>query len=172
MPPQPAGVWQVVYSGLEWKTSQGEDAFRRAIYTFWRRSVPYPSMTTFDSPVREICVSRRIRTNTPLQALVTLNDTVYLMAARGLACKMMSGNGNTADEQLKAGYKLATLREPAAANLAVLKNLYTKSLTYYKERPEEIELITGEAESADIHLAALTVVSNAILNLDEVITKE
>jgi hypothetical protein len=172
MPPQPAGVWQVVYSGLEWKTSQGEDAFRRAIYTFWRRSVPYPSMTTFDSPVREICVSRRIRTNTPLQALVTLNDTVYLMAARGLACKMMSGNGNTADEQLKAGYKLATLREPAGANLAVLKNLYTKSLTYYKERPEEIELITGEAESTDIHLAALTVVSNAILNLDEVITKE
>ncbi len=71
MPPQPEGVWQIVYSGRQWKTSEGEDAFRRGLYTFWRRSTPYPSMISFDSPVREICVSRRIRTNTPLQALVT-----------------------------------------------------------------------------------------------------
>jgi cytochrome c1 len=171
MPPQPAGVWQVVYSGMQWKTSQGEDAFRRGIYTFWRRSVPYPSMVTFDSPVREICVSRRIRTNTPLQALVTLNDTVYIVAARGLASQMLSGN-NTVDEQLKTGYKLATLREPGAAKLEILKDLYTKSVAYYKEKPEQIAEITGEEKSTDTQLAALTVVSNAILNLDEVITKE
>ncbi|MDQ3395729.1 MAG: DUF1553 domain-containing protein, partial [Bacteroidota bacterium] len=68
MPPQPEGVWQVVYSGLEWKTSEGEDKYRRALYTFWRRTSPYPSMTTFDSPSREFCVPRRFNTNTPLQA--------------------------------------------------------------------------------------------------------
>jgi hypothetical protein len=172
MPPQPAGVWQVVYSGLEWKTSPGEDAFRRGIYTFWRRSVPYPSMVTFDSPVREICVSRRIRTNTPLQALVTLNDTVYTIAARGLASKMISGKSSNLDEQLKQGYKLATFREPAAANLEILKDLYRKSVVYYQNKPAEIAAITGDTKSTDTHLAALTIVSNAILNLDEVLTKE
>jgi hypothetical protein len=171
MPPQPAGVWQVVYSGLEWKTSEGEDAFRRGIYTFWRRSVPYPSMVTFDSPVREICVSRRIRTNTPLQALVTLNDTVYLIAARGLASRMLSDKSSL-DDQLKVGYKLAALREPVDVKLQILKDLYRKSIAYYQEKPEEIADITGEQKSTNAHLAALTVVSNAILNLDEVITKE
>ncbi|WP_378410420.1 DUF1553 domain-containing protein [Rhodocytophaga aerolata] len=173
MPPQPAGVWQVVYSGLQWKNSEGEDAFRRGIYTFWRRSVPYPSMITFDSPVREICVSRRIRTNTPLQALVTLNDTVYIVAARGLASRMSSTKDEaTIEDQLKTGYKLATLREPTAAKLAILKQLYTNSLSYYKEKPEEVGAILGEEQSTNTQLAALTVVSNAILNLDEVITKE
>lgn len=171
MPPQPAGVWQVVYSGMEWKTSQGEDAFRRGIYTFWRRSVPYPSMVTFDSPVREICVSRRIRTNSPLQALVTLNDTVYIVAARGLACRMMSGNRNL-EEQLKTGYKLAALRDPSAKKLQILNDLYNQSTLYYKENPEQIADITGEEKSLNTHLAALTIVSNAILNLDEIITKE
>jgi hypothetical protein len=157
---------------MEWKTSEGEDAFRRGIYTFWRRSVPYPSMVTFDAPVREICVSRRIRTNTPLQALVTLNDSVYTIAARGLACKMMSGKSSNLDEQLRLGYKLATLHDPAAAKLEILKELYKKSAAYYQSKPEEIAEITGEAKSNDTHLAALTIVSNAILNLDEVLTKE
>jgi hypothetical protein len=172
MPPQPEGVWQVVYSGLQWKTSEGEDAFRRGLYTFWRRSVPYPSMVTFDSPVREICVSRRIRTNTPLQALVTLNDTVYTIAARGLACQMVTHGGNTLENQLKTGYKLATLKEPSAAKLGILKDLYTKSVAYYKNKPEETEAILGEKNPADTHMAALTIVGNAILNLDEVVTKE
>lgn len=172
MPPQPEGVWQIVYSGRQWKTSEGEDAFRRGVYTFWRRSTPYPSMVSFDSPVREICVSRRIRTNTPLQALVTLNDTVYIMAARGLAQRMMKESDEKLENQLKTGYKLATLREPSAAKLNILKDLYSKSEAYYKAKPEEVIHMAGNNEKPDKHMASLTVVANAILNLDEVITKE
>jgi hypothetical protein len=172
MPPQPEGVWQVVYSGLKWETSPGEDAFRRGLYTFWRRSVPYPSMVSFDSPVREICVSRRIRTNTPLQALVTLNDTVYILAARGLAQQMIKQGGDNLENQLKAGYKLATLREPNAAKLNILKDLYTKSEAYYQAKPDETFQITGNKKMPEKHLASLIVVANTILNLDEVITKE
>jgi hypothetical protein len=79
MPPQPDGIWNVVYSNHKWETMP-EDKYRRGLYTFWRRTTPYPSMVSFDSPSREFCVSRRIRTNTPLQALITLNDPVYLEA--------------------------------------------------------------------------------------------
>ena len=89
MPPQPEGVWQVIRNVLRWEESKGEDRYRRALYTFWRRSSPYPSFISFDSPSRELCVSRRINTNTPLQALTTLNDTVYVEAARALGQLMM-----------------------------------------------------------------------------------
>ena len=78
MPPQPDGLWQMVYSGDQWKTSPGEDKYRRGLYTFWRRSMPHPIMTTFDAPSREFCVLRRYRSNTPLQALDTLNDPVFI----------------------------------------------------------------------------------------------
>ena len=84
MPPQPEGIWNVVYSNHKWETKP-EDKYRRGLYTFWRRTTPYPSMTSFDSPSREFCVSRRIRTNTPLQALVTLNDPVYLETSMSFA---------------------------------------------------------------------------------------
>ena len=82
MPVQPDGIWQSPYDGESWKQSTGEDLHRRALYTYWKRTAPYPSMVTFDSPSREFCQLRRLRTNTPLQALVTLNDPVYVEAAR------------------------------------------------------------------------------------------
>src|SRR5690606_28966627 len=84
-PHQPEGIWQTVYNGQSWKESEGEDAHRRGIYTFLKRTSPYPSFITFDAASREVCLSRRIVTNTPLQALVTLNDPVYLEAAYYLA---------------------------------------------------------------------------------------
>lgn len=188
MPPQPDGVWQVVYSGDQWKTSDGEDAFRRGIYTFWRRSVPYPSMVTFDAAGREICVSRRIRTNTPLQALVTLNDTVYITAARGLAARMHKVGGNT-ESQLSAGYRLALFKQIKPATLKVLNELYQKADTYYQQKPEEAAKMLGEKKSDSRkimqpvstqsstaaetrHQACLTVVANAIMNLDEFVMKE
>ncbi len=87
MPPQPPGVWQVVYSGDAWKTSEGEDKYRRGLYTFWRRTSPYPSMMAFDATSREICTVRRIRTNTPLAALVTLNDPAFVEAAQELRAR-------------------------------------------------------------------------------------
>lgn len=175
MPIQPEGVWKVVYSGRKWETSPGEDAWRRALYTFWRRSSPYPSLLTFDAAGREICVSRRIRTNTPLQALVTLNDTVYLQAARGLAQKMQQAGGDPA-RQIAAGYRAALLRPLPAAKLKVLNTLYQQADTYYQRNPQQLSLFLGPETStsnpAPRQLAALTLVANAILNLDEFVMKE
>ena len=88
MPEQPDGVWQVVYSGETWNTEENQDKYRRAVYTYWKRTTPYPSMVAFDNPSREFCVSRRIRTNTPLQALVTLNDPVFIEMANAMAERM------------------------------------------------------------------------------------
>ena len=95
MPWQPEGIWQVVYSSKQWKTSPGADRYRRALYTLWRRTSPYPSMTTFDAPSGETCTVRRIRTNTPLQALVTLNDPTLMEAAQHLAARTGTGPGTT-----------------------------------------------------------------------------
>ncbi len=176
MPPQPEGVWQVVYSGSQWKTSAGEDAWRRGIYTFWRRSVAYPSMMTFDASAREVCVSRRIRTNTPLQALVTLNDTVFVRAAQGLAEKMLNAGGETLENQLKKGYELTLFKPISAQKLSILKDLFQKTEKYYTEKPDEIAKILGDkklkSSPQNKQKAALTVVANAILNLDEVVMKE
>ncbi|MBC7923392.1 MAG: DUF1553 domain-containing protein [Ferruginibacter sp.] len=175
MPPQPDGVWQVVYSGMEWKNSGGEDAYRRAMYTFWRRSSPYPSLMTFDAAGREVCVSRRIRTNTPLQALVTLNDTVYLTAARGLASRMQQA-GSRLEDQLKRGYQLATFKAPKPPVLRVLTDLYQQADQYYRENPAEVPKFLVDPKSARQpdrrQRAALTVVANAIMNLDEFVMKE
>ena len=85
MPPQPEGVWRTVYSNAEWKTAEGPDRYRRGIYTYWRRTSPYPSFLMFDAPSREFCAARRVATNTPLQALVTLNDPVYVECSAALA---------------------------------------------------------------------------------------
>jgi hypothetical protein len=175
MPLQPEGVWQVVYSGMKWETSAGEDAFRRAVYTFWRRSSPYPSLMTFDAAGREVCVSRRIRTNTPLQALVTLNDTVYLLAAQGLARKMQQAGG-VPEKQIAAGYRSALFRQPAAPKLKLLTTLYRQADAYYRQNPQQLVLFLGKETStknpAPRQLAALTLVANAILNLDEFVMKE
>jgi hypothetical protein len=175
MPLQPEGVWQVVYSGMKWETSPGEDAFRRAVYTFWRRSSPYPSLLTFDAAGREICVSRRIRTNTPLQALVTLNDTVYLLAAQGLARKMQQVAG-APEKQIAAGYQSALFRQPAAPKLQVLTTLYRQADTYYRQNPQQLIAFLGKETCAQNpaprQLAAFTLVANAILNLDEFVMKE
>ncbi len=168
MPPQPDGLWQTVYSGLEWKTSKGEDRYRRALYTFWRRTNPYPSMIAFDSPSREVCVARRINTNTPLQALVTLNDPVYVEAARGLAERVLQNTPDNTEEQLRTGYRLAMFRDISPEKLAELKNLYRDTKKHFDEHPKAAEELTGKK---DLQLATLTIVSSAIMNLDEFITK-
>jgi hypothetical protein len=145
MPPQPDGIWKNPYNGQQWVTAEGEDRYRRAIYTYARRTGPYPSMLTFDAPSREFCVSRRIRTNTPLQALVTLNDPAYWEAAEGLARRMEAAADSPA-AQAAFGYELALGRPPSDATRATL---------------------TALAEDAP-----LPVVANTILNLDAFLTKE
>jgi len=175
MPMQPEGVWKVVYSNMKWETSPGEDAFRRAIYTFWRRSSPYPSLLTFDAAGREICVSRRVRTNTPLQALVTLNDTVYLMAAKGLAKKMqLAADGP--EQQIAAGYESALFRPIPAKKLKLLTAFYQQADAYYGQNARQVSQFLGQETGSKTknprQLAALTLVANAILNLDEFVMKE
>ncbi|WKN42386.1 DUF1553 domain-containing protein [Tunicatimonas pelagia] len=167
MPPQPEGVWQIVYSGLAWETSEGEDKHRRALYTYWRRTSPYPSMIAFDGPSREFCVTRRIDTNTPLQALVTLNDPVFVEAAQSLA-KQMQQAGEATQDQLRFGYRQAIANSLETTKLEQLEKLYAEAQQYYQDNPDEVVKMAGKE---DAELAALAVVANAILNLDEFVTK-
>ena len=167
MPPQPDGLWQQVYIDFKWETSQGEDRYRRALYTFMRRSNPYPSFITFDAATREFCLSRRIRTNTPLQALVTLNDPVYMEAALGLA-KFMNAAADDTGQQISAGYYQAIKSSISDDKLAALAKLYKETLPYYENNKEEARKVAG---SHDPELAALTIVASALINLDEFLTK-
>ena len=172
MPYQPDGIWRAPYSSDKWVMSEGEDRYRRGIYTYWRRSAPYPSMVTFDSPSREFCVSRRISTNTPLQALVTLNDPAYFEAARALAEKMKKAEGSQLKGQIRLGFRRALARDPKPEELEVLTSLFEEVYTEYEDRGlEVVDAATAESESAEPESEALTVVANALLNLDEFITK-
>jgi hypothetical protein len=148
MPPQPDGIWNNPYNGAQWTVSEGEDRYRRAVYTYWRRTAPYPSMVTFDSPSREFCVSRRIQTNTPLQALVTLNDPVFWEASQALGGRMAEVDADRRG-QLAAGYRWTTGRQADAETLDALGALL------------------AQAGGDRLDLAA-----NVILNLDEVLTRE
>jgi hypothetical protein len=165
MPPQPVGLWKSAYSGAKWVTATGEDRYRRGIYTYIKRTAPYPAMTTFDAPSREICTVRRVTTNTPLQALVTLNDETFVEMARSLAGKMRAA-GKTPDEQIAHGLQRALVRPAKPEEVAVLKNLYEARLEDYAAHPDEATKLAG-----DPVLAALTAVGNVILNLDEFLTK-
>lgn len=170
MPYQPAGVWNSVYSGEYWTESTGEDKYRRSVYTYIKRTSLYPGMMMFDGSTREVCVSRRIRTNTPLQALVTLNDSSFVVAARNFASRMI-GKEQTPQEQIKAGYKMLLIRELPKQKLDVLYNLYQTALKEYDVNADAVFKLTADKSKAP-HLAAMTVVANAMLNLDEVLTKE
>ncbi len=171
MPPQPEGIWLSPYNGEKWLPSEGEDRYRRALYTYWKRTAPYPSMTTFDAPSREFCQSRRIRTNTPLQALVTLNDPVYLEAAQKLAYTMQK-RGKTPEQQLKEGYRLLTHQPMESQNLMVLEKVYRNALAGYQKNPAEMDTLLRYSDTKTPELAALTVSANVLLNLDRVVTKE
>jgi len=177
MPYQPDGIWNTPYSNMAWKLSDKEDKYRRALYTYWRRSTPYPSMITFDGANRDICLARRIRTNTPLQALVTLNDPVYLECAKSLAKKMES-SGGTIDEQITKAYELTMCKNITDKKLGILKKLYANTLTAYQKSKKEAELLLNICPDDNIKpknipdLAAKTLVASTLLNLDEFIMKE
>lgn len=166
MPPQPDGIWDVVYSGAKWETATGEDRHRRALYTFTRRTTGYPSALTFDSPSREVCQTRRIKTNTPLQALVTLNDPVYVECAVALTARMRREAGDDVRKQIQHGYELVSGRASAKSDIRVLEELYNTALSRYTAQPELAKKLTGTPADA-----ALALVANALLNLDASLTK-
>ncbi len=198
-PPQPSlGLKAAFGSATDWKTSDGADRYRRGLYTMWRRSSPYPSMATFDAPNREVCEIRRGRTNTPLQALVTLNDPVYVEAAIRLAGRMM-GESDTAEDRVRAGFRRTVIRDPSAEELDRLVRLYESARERFRDDPERAAALTsvcetlpfpepsaevapadgargerdaaGDAPEIRVELAAWSLVANVLLNLDELFLK-
>lgn len=177
MPYQPEGVWQVVYSGSQWKTSPGEDAYRRGLYTFWRRTAPYPSMVTFDAPSREVCEVKRVRTNTPLQALVTLNDPAYIEAAQGLARRVLQFSATSLQAQIDYAFRSVLARPPKPQESKELAGLIALEAERYRNAPDAAAALAGTGQHSDstemdaAMLAAWTVAANVLLNLDETLTK-
>ena len=177
MPPQPDGIWQSTYNTTKWETSKGEDRYRRGLYTFIKRTTPYPAMTTFDAPSRELCTVRRINTNTPLQALVTLNDPAFVEAAQALARRMVKEGGSKLEDRLAKGLELALVRPARPNEIAVLTKLYENRRSHYASHADEASKFAtdpiGPVPSGmdATELAALTAVGNVILNLDEFITR-
>jgi hypothetical protein len=161
---------------LDWKTSAGEDKFRRGIYVNWRRSNPYPSMAIFDAPNRFVCNVRRTPTNTPLQALVTMNDPVYVEAAQALARRMVKA-GESPREKIARGFRLCLTRRPKPTETQRLLALYEHARTRYAADANAAKAMATDpigplpAGSDAVELASWTVVGNVLLNLDEVFLK-
>lgn len=176
-PPQPElGLKAAFGSATDWKTSQGEDRYRRGIYTTWRRSSPYPSMAQFDAPNREVCTVRRIRTNTPLQALVTMNDPVYVETAQALARRLIASSGS-AEQRIRNAFRWTLIREPDVNELDRLGLLLDRALSQYTADIEAARTMATDPlgplpdEADPVEHAAWTVVCNVLLNLDEVFMK-
>jgi hypothetical protein len=176
-PPQPAGEWEIVYSNETWIESAGADRYRRAIYTYWRRTSPYPSMVTFDGVSREFCVPRRIRTNTPLQALVTLNDPVYVEAAQALARRIVNEGGASDASRANFGLRLCLAREGDPEEIAMIVNLVESECTRFASQITEARALAGIEDATELtddaaaQLAAWTIAANVLLNLDEFLTR-
>lgn len=173
MPHQPDGIWNTPYNNDKWVISEGNEKYRRTIYTYMKRSAPFPVMETFDVATRDVCSARRIRTNTPLQALVTLNDEGYIEAAKYFAQRIQTETTGSVKTKIAAGYSMALNKTIEIEKLAILENLYNTSLQDFQQNPAAAKTMTaGLAIKEDIEVtAAMTVVANAILNLDEFMMK-
>jgi hypothetical protein len=177
-PYQPAGLVKELTGTEDYTPDQGENLYRRSLYTFWKRTVAPPSMMTFDAAARETCVVRETRTNTPLQALTLMNDVTYVEAARVLAQRIMTEGGTSPGERITLAFRLALSRPPSETERKILLAGYEHHLANYRKDPHgALKLLRfGESprkEKLDVsELAAYTAVTGLILNLDEVITKE
>jgi hypothetical protein len=177
-PPQPDGIWTMIYSSDKWVESTGEDRYRRGLYTFWRRTAPYPTFVGFDATSREVTCTRRARTNTPLQALTTLNDPQFVEAAVALGARMMREGGATDAERAAYGLRLCTAREATASEVDRLVALVREERQARADDAAEARKFVSAApdsvrEGLDAReLAAWSVVGNVLLNLDEVIVRE
>ncbi len=176
-PPQPnLGLTAAFGSSTDWQTSTGADRYRRGIYTTWRRSNPYPSMATFDATNREVCTLRRNQTNTPLQALVTMNDPVYVEAAQALARTMLQQDG-AVEEQIADGFQRCLLRDPSQAELLALVALFNDMQQELAAQPDNATKLATDPLGAlpegmdPIRAASMTVVCNVLLNVDEMFLK-
>ncbi len=184
LPYQPSGLWEELmaradgdnFTAQKYVQDRGQKLYRRSMYTFVKRTSAHPNMTTFDAPDRQVCTVRRPRTNTPLQALVLLNDPTYVEAARKLAERAMLA-ATDEPRRLAHAFRLATGRLPKVAETELLLKLYRQELSSYRSNLSNAGRLLGVGESPSVggldpaELAAWTIVSSAILNLDETITK-
>jgi hypothetical protein len=177
-PYQPRGLWDNKVGGayLTYEVSVGEDAYRRGIYTVMKRTVPYPSFTTFDTSARTACTIRRSRSNTPLQALTLLNDPVYVEAAKALARRLVTGQPEAnKEDRIRYAFRLCLARSPKVEEIAPLVRLFDEEAATYKTDPEAAKSLIGDfavPPGTDIPgFVGWCAVASALLNLDEVITK-
>jgi mono/diheme cytochrome c family protein len=177
-PPIPASVGDTVYGGFSWPESAGEDRYRRGMYTFWKRSLPFPSMLAFDAPTAEGGCPRRLRSNTPLQALTTLNEKTFVEAAQAMALRVLKEGGNDDHSRVTYAFRLCTGRTPTDRELKSLLTFWQEQYDYFEARSSaalSVAVPDLKKIPADVNLhkaAAWAMVSRAILNLDETITKE
>ncbi len=177
-PPQPAGATALAYGMTPWPTSQGPSRYRRGLYTYLKRTAPYASFITFDAPTSETTCPRRERSNTPLQALTLLNDTVFVEAAQALARRAVEEAGPSAEARIRRIFEIVLSRSPTDEELSSVLAFHEGQLARFRCGDVEASKVAGverrkSQEPGDIaELAALTVVCRAILNLDETITKE
>jgi hypothetical protein len=179
MPPQPPGVWKTIYNTRNWQTSEGEDRYRRAIYTYWKRTSPYPAMLIFDAESRDVCTVRRIATNTPLQALVLMNDPVYLEAAAALAKRMIAEGGETPEARLARGVRLLLIRQPRPKEITRLNDLRVATAAKFHEHPGNVSDFLAHCHASEEipgslaphEFAGYIVAASVLLNLDEAITR-
>jgi hypothetical protein len=177
-PPIPASVGDTVYGGFSWPESTGEDRYRRGMYTFWKRALPFPSLLAFDEPTADVSCPRRARSNTPLQALTTLNEKTFIEAAQALGLRVYREGGS--DERSRATYafRLCTGRVPTNRELKSVLSFYDEQYKHFEERTVDAIKVGSVSQTnlpPDVNLhkvAAWAMVGRAILNLDETITKE
>lgn len=169
MPPQPEGVWNSVYNDSKWVDAKGPDRYRRAIYTYIKRTSGYPSFLTFDASEHDVSLARRIPTNTPLQALVTLNDPVYQEAAEALARRMMKET-DALDGRLRYGARLVLSRDPTEGELATLRRLYEEA-TAAPAGPRIVKIAARTTGSSTKEFVAMTAVASVLFNLDAALTR-
>jgi mono/diheme cytochrome c family protein len=183
LPYQPKGLWEELafgdgYSAQTYEQSHGKDLYRRGMYTFWKRTAPPASLATFDAPDREKCTGRRALTNTPLQALVLLNDPTYVEAARALAQRTLLEGGTDEKSRVAFAFRLATARKPSGRETGVLRKLLETELKSFEQNPAAATKLLAVGESArdkrlnPAELAAWTTVASVILNLDETVTRQ
>lgn len=175
-PYQPQGLWEEL-SGAVYEPSSGDALYRRSLYTYWKRTVPPPSMAAFDASDRESCTVNRSRTNTPLQALTLMNDVTYVEAARKLAERMLLEGGDGAAERIDYGFRLVLARHPRATEAETLQAALAGFVRDYQTDREAAKALigVGESQAGKIdprELAAYTAVASLILNLDETVTKQ
>jgi hypothetical protein len=170
-PPQPEGIWDVPYNDDKWIESKGDDRYRRGLYTFLRRTAPYPSLLAFDATSREACTVRRVRTNTPLQALTTLNDPAFFEAAQALARRVLAESGPAPRARAELAFRLCVARKPTTGEVDRILRWHDERQAFFARDDHEADA-RKIAGTADADLAAWTIVANVLLNLDETLTKE